>query len=109
MDQPDSEAVGIRTEVDKTFLSYLTAQGAGDRLWRRDGAALHVATITQGTTAELSKFMSTLPTRSLCRQWISRIGHPSWILPGRNGIRSAQGVYAVRFDRHEVKRNCECH
>ena len=76
MDQPDSEAVGITAEVDKTFLSYLPAQSAGDRLWRRDGAALHVATITQGMTAELSISMSTLATRSLCRLWMSRIGHP---------------------------------
>ena len=38
--------------------------------------ALHVAAITQGTTVELSIFMSTLATRSLCRLWMSRVGRP---------------------------------
>ena len=73
MDQPGSEAVGVGAEVDVKFSELFAS---GDRLWRRDGAVLHVATITQGTTAELSISMSTLATRSLCRLWMSRIGCP---------------------------------
>ena len=72
-------------------------------------AAFHVATITQGTTAELSISMSTLATRSLCRLWMSRTGLPPEILPGRNGIQRAQGVYVVCSDMYEIMRqNYEC-
>ena len=49
MDQLGLEAVGIGAEVDKTFLSYLPTESVGGRLWRRDGAALGVATASQGT------------------------------------------------------------
>ena len=76
MDRPGSEAVGIGAEADvKNSELFASAE-----LWRPTleacGAALHVATITQGTTAELSISMSTLATRSLCRLRMSRIGRP---------------------------------
>ena len=68
MDRPGSEAVGIGAEVASAERWRPTLEA-----WR---ATLHVATKTQGTTAELSISMSTLVTRSLCWLWMSRIGRP---------------------------------
>ena len=67
MDQPGLEAVGIGAEADVKKNSELFASAKGWRPTLEAGrAALHVAAITQGTTAELSISMSTLATRSLC-------------------------------------------
>ena len=76
MDRPGSEAIGIGAEADvKNSELFASAERCRPTL-EALRAALRVATITQGTTAELSISMSTLATRSLCRLWMSRIGRP---------------------------------
>ena len=76
MDRPGSEAVGIGAEADVKNSEFF----ASAERWRPTLEAcrtvFRVATITQGTTAELSISMSTLAIRSLCRLWMSRIGRP---------------------------------
>ena len=76
IDQPGSEAVGIGEEADVKDAELFASADRSRPTLEAWCAALHVATITQGTTAELFISMSTLATRSLCQLWMSMIARP---------------------------------
>ena len=53
MDRPGSKAVGIGTEAHVQMSELFASAGRWRPILRREGAALHVATITQGTCSSI--------------------------------------------------------
>ena len=107
MDQPGSEAVGIGAEVDVSD-GCLPAQSAGDRLWRRDLRCSTCYDNSGGDSRAVHFYVNLRNLVTLSAMDVKDRSSP-WVLPEINGIRRVQGVYALRFDMYEVKRNCECH